>query len=140
MPIRPVRIFGEVAFVPVVCRSVHAGRDHWADTGESEPVGAELAHHGRLYAAPVSGTCMVPEIEPGDTVIFDQARREPVAGEMVVCTTGDGQVLVKRYAIDVDGQPVLWSHDGQRIRPNGTRVEGVVVRIIRKPERRPMVQ
>lgn len=125
--------------LPVLQRRVHAGGDSfWGDTNDTVWVPRNfLALHPRAQVAIVDGECMKPHIEAGERILFDPDQ-QPVDGQMVVVTTEEGQTLLKWYRLDELGRPFLRSADGQQIRPNGAKVEGVVIEVrrgaIRDPE------
>lgn len=113
------------------------------------PIGGGVVEHyeyvalsetrGRLLrAGPVTGGCLVPEISPGDTVIFDAAKKQPRDGQLIVATIPDpgnekGRGVVKRFyrvgnRVKLDcnvGEPILLPADQ-------VRIEGVVVEVRRK--------
>lgn len=94
---------------------------------------------GRLLrAGKCTGECMVPEINPGDTVIFDAANKNPRDGQTVVATIPDpgnerGRGVVKRFyragkKVKLDpivGQPIV-------LDASDVLIEGVVVEVRRK--------
>lgn len=131
-------VYQGVTQVPVI-RYLHASASpSWRDTGERIAIPETLAGMAKtLLAGVVTGDCMAPEVESGDWVIWDSAKRNPQDGDMVV-VSHDGDVLVKRAYRDEKGAFLLVSNDGQRIRPNGAVLEGVAVSIIKKPKRRPL--
>lgn len=139
MPKRRAEIFEGVARVPVMRVRVQAsGSPAWDDTRENIYVSAGIAA-GRpnIRAAIVTGECMSPHVAPGDRVVFDP---DGVAKDrdMVIVTTEDGDVLVKWFRVDPLGRPYLRAADGTEIRPNGAKIEGVVLtterRALRDPE------
>jgi transcriptional regulator with XRE-family HTH domain len=139
LPRRRAQIFEGVAHVPVMRVRVQAsGRPTWDDTRETMIVRAAVAD-GRpnIRAAVVTGECMVPYVSPGEYVAFDPDAT-PQNGEMVVITDDDGATMVKWYRIDELGRPFLRAADGTQVRPNGARLEGVVLseerRALRDPE------
>lgn len=129
-----------VVAVPVMRARVQAsGRPDWADTYETVATIStrDPRRDERLLAAIVTGICMEPHVSPGDRVIFDPERREPADGQMVVVVDGEGATLVKYFRVDDLGRPYLRAADGTEIRPNGARVVGTVIDIVRRPGRDP---
>lgn len=126
-----------VVLVPYVRRAVHAGPDAWQEAGEDRTPMArdEAAGHKRLYAARIVGDCMIPDVYPGATVIWDPDLRHPSDGQTVVVSL-NGDLLVKLAYRDGDSY-LLVSNDGQEVRPNGYVLEGVVVKISSDPRRGP---
>lgn len=138
MPRRRVEIFEGVAYVPVMRARVQAsGRPIWDDTAETIPVDRSIAA-GRpnLRAAVVTGTCMGAHASPGDRVVFDPDAR-PASGDMVIVTDDEGATMVKWYRVDALGHPYLRADDGSVIRPNGAKVEGVVLLVMKRAQRDP---
>lgn len=131
-------IFQGVAQVPLV-RYVHGSfSPPYRDTGERVVIAESLAENRRsLLAGIVTGDCMAPEVEPGDIVVWDSARRDANDGEMVV-VSHEGNVLVKRVYRDSVGLILLAANDGSIMMPNGAQLEGIVISIIKKPRRRPL--
>jgi SOS-response transcriptional repressor LexA len=126
--------------VPVMRVRVQAsGEPTWDDTRETAIVSASLAA-GRpnIRAAVVTGDCMVPYVFPTERVVFDPDAH-PRAGDMVIVTTDDGDVLVKWYRVDEVGSPYLRAANGTQIRPSGARLEGVVLTVQRVALRDPEV-
>lgn len=135
--IPPARAFGEVVAVPLVAVA-HAGdRNVWQDTGGLAWVDADVGNRRNLLAAKVMGECLAPEVEPGDTVIFDRLGR-PQDGEIAVVTLETGDLIVRRYGTDSGGQPILVDNTGDVIRPDGATIEGSVVLVIKRPSRKPV--
>lgn len=136
---RAMVVQGVVAVPIVRARAQASGSPDWQDTyGTSSAVTTGDARRDeRLLAAIVSGDCMSPQIQPGDEVIFDPERRQPEDGQMVLVVDDEGNAFVKYYRVDALGQPFLRAHDGTEVRPNGARVAGTVVGIVRKPIRDP---
>lgn len=139
MPPRQPEVVGGGVKLPVVRRRVHAGGEtDWGDTGDDYwvPLRFKILYP-RVQAAIVDGDCMSPHIRTGDKVLFDPDRT-PVNGQMVVVTTEDGHTLLKWFRVGADGRAFLRSADGQEMRPNGAKVEGVVMEVhrgaIRDPE------
>lgn len=129
-------VYSGVVWVPYVERSVHAGADSWREASGRTPLSEEEARgHRRLYAGRVTGTCMIPDVLPGATVIWDPDLRHPVDGQMVVVSS-NGDLSVKVAYVDGDGY-VLASNDGEVGRPNGIVLEGIVVKITNNPKRGP---
>ena len=140
MPRRRVEIFEGVAYVPVMRARVQAsGRPAWDDTSETIPVDRTLAA-GRpnLRAAVVTGACMGAHASPGDRVIFDPDA-QPSSGDMVIVTDDEGATMVKWYRVDDLGRPYLRADDGSVIRPNGAKVEGVVLLVMKRAQRDPQL-
>lgn len=131
----PPHIFGAVAELIVQEQTVSAGFGIWSDTQERYFVAAEDARGRRLVAARVTGDCMEPDLAPGDLVIFDMGRLEPNEDEAVVCTTEDGQVLVKWFKRDDQGV-LLLDNKGIEYRLNGLKIEGTVYGSFRHQPRR----
>lgn len=138
MPRRQPQILEGAVGLPVLKRRVHAGGDSfWGDTEDTVWVPRNfLALHPRTQVAIVDGACMSPHIEQGERILFDPDQK-PVDGQMVVVTTEDGQTLLKWFRLDELGRPFLRSADGQQIRPNGAKVEGVVIEVRRGAVRDP---
>lgn len=138
MPRRERQVLEGAVGLPVLKRRVHAGESAWGDTADTVWVPHSLLRmHPRTLVAVVDGSCMSPHIEPGERILFDPDLK-PVNGQMVVVTTEDGQTLLKWFRLDELGRPYLRSADGQEIRPNGAKIEGVVLEVrrgaIRDPE------
>lgn len=138
MPKRRADVFEGVAYVPVMRVRVQAsGRPTWDDTRETVVVSSQLAA-GRpnIRAATVSGTCMEPYVMAGERIVFDPDIH-PQDREMVVVTDDEGATLVKWFRVDPLGRPYLRAADGTEIRPNGAKVEGVVLTVVRQALRDP---
>jgi transcriptional regulator with XRE-family HTH domain len=138
MPPRRAQIFEGVAMVPVMRVRVQAsGRPIWDDTRETVPISPSVAA-GRpnIRAAVVTGQCMAPSVTPGDAVIFDPDAT-PQHRDMVVVTDDEGATMVKWYRIDELGRPYLRAADGTQIRPNGAKLEGVVLHVVKRALRDP---
>lgn len=138
MPRRRTEIIEGVARVPVMRVRVQASGDPaWDDTRDTMIVSASLAA-GRpnLRAAVVSGECMTPYVNAGERVVFDPDAL-PQDRDMVVVTTDHGDILIKWYRLDDDGAPYLRAADDTEIRPNGARLEGVVLTVERNALRDP---
>jgi len=129
-PRRQIQIIEGAASVPVWRRRVHAGTEsHWDDTQETVWVSRYLvAAHPRVACAIVTGDCMAPTVQPGQKVIFDPDAN-PQHRDMVVVTTDDGDMMLKWFRTDGENPPYLESADGARVRPNGGKIEGVVLTI-----------
>lgn len=138
MPRRQVQIFEGGAAVPVMRRRVHAGgQAAWDDTSDTVYVSLFLkARHPNVKAAVVTGDCMEPWVMAGENVVFDPDQ-EPVDRDMVIVTDDDGDTLVKWYRLDEDGLPFLMAANGTTLKPNGARIEGVVVAAYRTDLRQP---
>lgn len=105
-----------------------------AGPGDAIPQGVEYRARipGRkrrspLYAVIATGTCMEPEIRPGDEVLFD-AERPAEPGHTVVAVIDNEDAVVKRLVED-RGVRYLLSEDGNHRIPVDARVRivGVVV-------------
>ncbi len=118
--------FGSVVLVPLVNISLSAGQTVYGETRESVPVPAELVPGRTLVAARVTGECMEPEVKPGDTAIVDVSDRMPRIGDLVAVLMEDGSMNVKRFGRD-DVGVVLLDNKGGEYRPNGAKIQGVVV-------------
>lgn len=133
MPRRRAEVFEGVAMVPVMRVRVHAsGSPTWDDTRESVPVSLAIAA-GRpnIRAALVTGECMAESAPAGARVVFDPDAT-PQDRNMVVVTTDEGATLVKWYRVDSLGRPFLRADDGTEMRPNGAKIEGVVLAVVRQ--------
>jgi len=105
-----------------------------AGPGEAVPQGIEYrarikGRKGRtpLYSVTAVGTCMIPDIRPGDEVLFDADRlAEP--GHTVVAVLDNEDAVVKRL-VEHEGKRYLSSLDGEHLIPvdERVRVVGVVV-------------
>ncbi|MCC6224697.1 MAG: LexA family transcriptional regulator [Thermoleophilia bacterium] len=127
--------------VQLVRVPTHAGRDWttqtigWEATGETVAVDEQDARGRQLLAARVLGECMVPDVMPGDVVVFDAWNRMPQNGEMVV-VTHERELLV-RWARQTPGGLLLIPNHGETFIANGdTIVEGVVYEVIRRQPRK----
>jgi SOS-response transcriptional repressor LexA len=128
----------EVAYVPVMRVRVQAsGQPTWDDTRETVIVSAQIAA-GRpnIRAATVSGLCMEPYVMSGERIVFDPDAH-PQDRDMVVVTDEDGSTMVKWFRVDPLGRAYLRAADGTTIRPNGAKVEGVVLTVVRQALRDP---
>lgn len=137
-PRRRAQVFEGVAMVPVMRVRVQAsGQPTWDDTRESVPVHLSIAA-GRpnIRAAIVTGDCMGAYVLSGERIVFDPDI-VPQDGDMVVVTTEDGSTLVKWFRIDPLGRAYLRAADGTEIRPNGAKIEGVVLTVARRAVRDP---
>lgn len=134
-PVPKAQTFGAFEAVPMV-RAAHAGTAIvLQESGPLEYVAAGLSYGGALLACEVVGDCLSPTIEPGDVVIFDQRRRSPEHGEIVVVTTAEGELLVRRIVRTPDGAPWLTDRTDTLEQPDGTIIQGTVVEIRRRPHR-----
>jgi transcriptional regulator with XRE-family HTH domain len=138
VPRRQPQVMEGAVGLPVLTRRVHAGGEgYWGDTEDTVWVPRTfLSLHPRAQVAVVDGKCMSPHIEAGEKILFDPDV-QPVDGQMVVVTTEDGQTLLKWFRLDDLGRPYLRSADGEEIRPNGAKVEGVVIEVRRGAVRDP---
>ena len=76
----------------------------------------------------VSGSCMVPRLNPGDLVIFD-TRRAPEPGQIVLAVLDEHEALIKRLAVR-DGQRWLVALDGwEQVVDERVRIVGVAVMV-----------
>lgn len=140
MPKRQPTVVEGVVVLPVMKMRVQAsGAPAWDETQETATTLARLAfgRADRLIAAVVTGTCMVPHVNPGDVVILDPAMKSPQDGQMVVLADAEGATLVKWYRVDQLGRPFLRAEDGTELRPNDARIIGTVIDISRRPIRDP---
>lgn len=136
MPRRRAEVFEGVAMVPLMRVRVQAsGEPTWDDTRESVPVSLAIAA-GRpnIRAALVTGECMAESAPDGARVVFDPDAT-PQDRNMVVVTTDEGVTLVKWYRVDPLGRPFLRADDGTEMRPNGAKIEGVVLAVVRQAPR-----
>jgi len=125
----------DLARVPLVRVPAHAGNDWtWQDSGARITTDRTATRGRDLLAVEIAGTCMDPDLSPGDIVIFDQWARTPQDREMVVVTIDDqSQVRWVRYA----GRELsLVDNTGSRMSIDGAILEGVVVEIRRQRPRR----
>lgn len=92
---------------------------------------AERGHDFGLFQ--VTGDCMAPRIDAGDSIVVDMTRRDGWRVGDLVALAHDGDVLVKKVAGSRE-MPVLVADDGTTVVPNGdTRIIGVVVEIRKRP-------
>ncbi|HXI15064.1 MAG TPA: XRE family transcriptional regulator [Chloroflexota bacterium] len=89
-----------------------------------------------LAAATVTGECMMPELRPGDVVIFDRNQRTPRNGQTVVAVIHEpgGDIgIVKRF-FKLNGKVKLEPLVGQPliVAAEDVRIEGVVVEVRRR--------
>lgn len=138
VPRRQRQILEGAVGLPVYKRRVHAGGEgYWGDTEDTLWVPHEfLRRYPRARVAVVDGTCMSPFVEQGEKIVLDPDQK-PVDGQMVVVTTDLGETLLKWYRLDALGRPFLRSADGQEMRPNGAKIEGVVIEMRRGAVRDP---
>jgi transcriptional regulator with XRE-family HTH domain len=129
--------------IPIVRVPAHAGlawnamEIGWEATGEAVDVSDDDVRGRQLLAARVLGDCMIPDLLPGDIVLFDTwDRTKPQDGQMVVCTH-ERELLVRWVRVEVGGI-LLVANQGPIITVNGdTVIEGVVYRSIRdRPRKR----
>jgi transcriptional regulator with XRE-family HTH domain len=125
----PSRSVGPVVLVPVVNVTLAAGRSVYGETVEAAPVPARLAQGRELVASKVAGDCMEPEVRSGDVAIIDVSDRAPREGDLVAVLMEDGGMLVKRFQRDTEGLPVLLDNKGGVYRPNGAKIQGVIVHV-----------
>lgn len=117
---------------------VQAGAPIWDDTRESVVMNAgDVLGRPNVRAAIVTGRCMEPYVMAGERVVFDPDAREPHDRDMVVVTDDDGGTLVKWFRTDELGRAYLRAADGTRMRPNGAKLEGVVIHVSRRAIRDP---
>lgn len=135
---RKVEIVGEMAKLPLHALRVQANADPvWDDTSDFAVAEAAIVRHRpNAFAAIVMGTCMAPQIMPGDRVFIDPDQ-QPRDRDVVVVATEEGALLVKWFRLDADGRPYLRAADGSEIRPNGARIAGVVFKHENDPVRDP---
>lgn len=126
----PASLLGPTVLIPIVNISLAAGTTVYGETRETVPFPAERVRGRALVAARVTGDCMEPEIRPGDIAIVDIGNRSPRTGQLVVVLLEDGGMVVKRFSRDSEG-PLLEDAKGGRYRPNGAKVQGVLVSILR---------
>ncbi len=124
-------IRGQFVMVPIVDVRLAAGITTYGDTGDVVYVRAERAIGKDLVASRVIGGCMEPEILDGDIAVVDISNRNPREGQLVAVLTEDGNMMVKRYALR-DGQPILRDNKGRIYRPNGAKIQGVVIQTSRE--------
>lgn len=134
-PAPRAEIFGAYGRVPLV-RPAHAGAEIiLQEYGNPEYVPGAMAALGSLLATEIQGDCLEPEIRPGDVVFFDTARRDPQHGEIVVVTSAEGELLLRRAIRTPDAAIWLTNRHNVMEQPNGLRLEGVVVQFLRRPGR-----
>ncbi len=68
-------------------------------------------------------------------VFFDTRRRAPEHGEIVVVTSAEGELLLRRTIRTPDGTLWLTDRHNAMEQPDGLRLEGVVVQFLRRPGR-----
>ncbi len=122
--------FGPVVLIPLVNISLSAGMTVYGETREAVPIQADLVAGKNLVAARVTGDCMEPEIMAGDVAIVDISDRAPRPGRLVAILLEDGSMVVKRLEHDAAGS-VLVDNKGGSYRPNGGRVQGTIVSVVR---------
>lgn len=116
--------------VPIGESVIAAGMDSWSGAISS---GVLRLFEGRanIGVAEVSGSCMEPEIDPGDAVLIDRADLFPRAGTLVAfLVEGDG-VMVKRLANE-GGQLVAVDNQGVRYTPTHAVLLGRVVAVTKR--------
>lgn len=129
--VRPVRM-GAFVYLPVISNvRVDAGTYGWIPVDAGVMVEAELTRGRDLMPLLVSGSCLTPEVYPGDIVVIDRANHEPQNHDLVVIVTEDGEALLKRYVANGNGG-LLEDNEGRQLRPDGARLEGVVELLQRK--------
>lgn len=118
--------YGSVVLIPLVNISLSAGMTVYGETRETVPARAELAQGRQLVASRVTGDCMEPEIVAGSEAIVDISNRSPRPGDLVAVLMEDGSMNIKRFERDGVG-PLLLDNKGGRYRPDGAKIQGVVV-------------
>lgn len=124
-------LLGPTVLIPIVNISLSAGATVYGETRETVPFPAERVRGRSLVAARVTGDCMEPEVRAGDVAIVDIGNRSPRTGQLVVVLLEDGGMAVKRFGRDTQG-PLLEDAKGGRYRPNGAKVQGILVSILRE--------
>ncbi len=122
--------FGPVVLIPLVNISLAAGQTVYGETRETVPVPSDIVAGKSLVAARIAGDCMEPEIMAGDVAIVDISDRTPRPGRLVAVLLEDGGMAVKRLDRDSEG-PVLLDNKGGSYRPNGAKVQGTIVSVVR---------
>lgn len=132
-------VFSEATVeVPVMRVRVQAGLPVWDDTRDTVIIAArDAVGRPNVRAAIVTGKCMEPYVMAGEMVVFDPDILHPTDRDMVVVTDDDGGTLVKWYRVDELGRPYLRAADKTTIRPNGAKLEGVVLTVERRALRDP---
>lgn len=118
--------------------SIAAGPRGRAEVRYWTPVPLSQTRGRILRAAVISGDCMVDEVRPGDTVIFD-SNPNPRDGQLVVAVLLDegpdekGQGVLKRF-FRLNGKVKLAPNVGDPIivAADRVRIEGVVVEVRRR--------
>jgi transcriptional regulator with XRE-family HTH domain len=123
--------------IPLVRRPAHAGVDWtWEGTGQTVQIDEAESRGRNLLAVTVEGGCMVPDVLPGDLVIFDQWDRSPQDRTMVVLSANN-QAHVRWVRLDRPDQPEFVDNSGARLTSPEITLEGVVHQIVRRRPRRP---
>lgn len=116
--------------------SAHSRKGGHIPSGLADVETLPLVNGRQLYAVRVTGDCMAPSVNPGDTILFDP-ERPAQDGDMVVAAKDGERALVKwlddrgtvQYLLPRNGEPILIDES--------IEVVGVVEDIKRKPERLP---
>lgn len=104
--------------------TLSAGPGGHAEAVSFLPVPHERAH--QFVAVPVVGTCMEPEVRPGEIAIVDKTA-EPFSGE-IVAAERDGEYLIKRLETRNGEWWLVANREEPPIRVgDGVRMIGVVV-------------
>lgn len=128
---QPMKV-GAYRFLQVVEGvTVSAGMLGWIPTEASVMVEEDFARGRDLVPVRVSGDCLSPRIEHGDVVIMDRSDRRPNPGDVVVVITEQAELMIKEFDRDELG-PLLRDYQGNVIRPNGAKIDGVVVLLQRR--------
>jgi phage repressor protein C with HTH and peptisase S24 domain len=137
-PARPITPEPVLPFAVGVVAQANAGRAGGGYVEDFVYLPPSEARGRFLQVVRVTGDCMEPELSPGDHVLIDR-RAVPQDGQIVVFTLDGGDVLIKRFHRG-NGYLLLWSNGGDHLRlaPESVQIEGVVLRIMKVPERRAM--
>ena len=133
-----VTFVGNFAGVPVEEVRVSADAAAWRETDDYVAIDTNVAKRSAPRAVVVTGDCLVPDVEPGDVVVFDQWAHDPQDGQMVV-VRADGALLVKWAVKTVDGSLCFETNSGDRVQASEVILEGVVIQRDRRwkaPRRR----
>lgn len=113
--------------VPIVEQVASAGRGAGVIEGYVYLPPVE-GRRPELFAMPVKGNCMDPEISPGDTIIVNK-ELPPTPGRLVVAVVDGGDVLVKRL-MRRGNDCFLEARDGTSFRVDDrVHIVGVVIQI-----------